>query len=97
LLANIVDAKQLTLVKSVNPIYPQRATAAATQGWVELDYTVGVNGTVSDVIVHAAAPPGIFDQAALAALAQWRYQPVLRDGKPTPQRARIRIRFALSR
>jgi TonB family protein len=96
LLANIVDAKQLTLVKSVNPIYPQRATAAATQGWVELDYTVGVNGTVSDVIVHAAAPPGVFDQAALAAVAQWRYQPVLRDGKPTPQRARIRIRFALS-
>ena len=96
LLANIVDGKQLTLVKSVSPIYPQRATAAATQGWVELDYTVGVNGTVSDVVVHAAAPPGIFDQAALAALAQWRYQPVLRDGKPTPQRARIRIRFTLS-
>ena len=94
--ANIVDAKQLTLVKSVNPIYPQKATDAATQGWVELDYTVGVNGAVSDVVVHAAAPPGIFDQAALAALAQWRYQPVLRDGKPTPQRARIRIRFALS-
>jgi protein TonB len=97
LMANIVDAKQLTLVKSVNPIYPQKATSAATQGWVELDYTVGINGTVSDVVVHAAAPPGVFDQAALAALAQWRYQPVLRDGKPTPQRARIRIRFALSR
>jgi TonB family protein len=96
LLANIVDARQLTLVKSVNPIYPQKATAAATQGWVELEYTVGVNGAVSDVVVRAAAPPGIFDQAALAALAQWRYQPVLRDGKPTPQRARIRIRFALS-
>jgi protein TonB len=96
LLANIVDAKQLTLVNSVNPIYPQRATAAATQGWVELDFTVGVNGTVSDVAVHAAAPPGIFDQAASTALAQWRYQPVLRDGKPIPQRARIRIRFAIS-
>ena len=96
LLANIVDAKQLTLVKSVSPIYPQKATAAATQGWVELEYTVGVTGAVSDVVVHAAAPPGIFDQAASAALAQWRYQPVVRDGKPTPQRARIRIRFALS-
>jgi TonB family protein len=96
LLANIIDAKQLTLMKSVNPVYPQKATAASTQGWVELDFTVGVNGTVSDVAVHAATPPGVFDQAALAALAQWRYQPVLRDGKPTPQRARIRIRFALA-
>jgi TonB family protein len=96
LLANVIDAKQLTLLKSVNPMYPQKATAASTQGWVELDFTVGVNGTVSDVAVHAASPPGIFDQAALAALAQWRYQPVLHDGKPTPQRARIRIRFALA-
>lgn len=96
LLANIVDAKQLTLMKSVTPVYPQKATAASTQGWVELDFTVGVNGTVSDVAVHAATPPGVFDQAALAALAQWRYQPILRDGKPTPQRARIRIRFALA-
>lgn len=96
LLANIVDAKQLTLTKSVNPVYPVKATAASTQGWVELDFTVGVNGTVSDLAVHAATPPGVFDQAALSALAQWRYQPVLHDGKPTPQRARIRIRFALA-
>jgi TonB family protein len=96
LLANIVDAKQLTLVKSVNPVYPLKATANATQGWVELEFTVGVSGAVSDVTVHAAAPPGIFDQAALRALAQWRFQPVVRDGKPTPQRARIRIRFALA-
>jgi protein TonB len=96
LFANIVDAKQLTLLKSVNPLYPQRATAAQTQGWVELDFTVGVNGTISDVVVHADAPAGIFDQAAMTALSQWRYQPVLRDGKPTPQRARIRIRFALA-
>jgi protein TonB len=61
-----------------------------------LDFTVGVNGAVSDIAVHAATPPGVFDQAALAALTQWRYQPVLRDGKPAPQRARIRIRFALA-
>lgn len=94
-LANVVDAGQLTLVKSVNPVYPARAQAAATQGWVELDFTVGVTGTVGDVMVHAAAPPGVFDQAALRALSQWQYQPVLRDGKAVPQRARIRIRFAL--
>jgi protein TonB len=96
LLANIVDAKQLILTKSVNPVYPLKATATSTQGWVELDFTVGVNGSVSDLAVHAATPPGVFDQAALTALAQWRYQPVLRDGRPTPQRARIRIRFTLA-
>jgi len=28
---------------------------------------------------------------------KWRYQPVLREGKPTEQRARVRIRFSMDR
>jgi len=95
-LTDVIDAKQLTVVKSVNPLYPLKAKASSTEGWVELDFTVGVNGGVSDVAIHADAPPGIFDQAAISALSQWRFQPVQRDGKPAAQRARMRIRFALA-
>jgi len=62
---------------------------------VELDYTVTESGEVKDVAVHDVSAPGVFDQAAIEALSQWRYQPVLRDGKPAAQRARIRIRFNL--
>lgn len=93
--ASIVPAAQLTLVKSVNPTYPSWAVQAAREGWVELDFTVAESGVVTDIAVHAANPPGLFDSAATAALAQWRYQPVLRDSRPVAQRARIRIRFTL--
>ena len=47
--------------------------------------------------MRAANPPGVFDQAAIGALSQWRYKPVLRDAKPVAQRARIRIRFTVAR
>jgi len=47
--------------------------------------------------VHAANPPGMFDQAAVDALLQWRYKPVLRDANPAEQRVRIRIRFTVPR
>ncbi|HMA00384.1 MAG TPA: energy transducer TonB, partial [Steroidobacteraceae bacterium] len=47
-------------------------------------------------VLHAANPPGIFDAAAINALSQWRYKPVLKDAKPAAQRARIRIRFTLA-
>jgi outer membrane biosynthesis protein TonB len=47
--------------------------------------------------VHAANPPGVFDRAAVSALLQWRYRPVMRDAQPAAQRARIRMRFTLSR
>ncbi len=50
-----------------------------------------------DINVRAANPPGVFEQAAIGALSQWHYKPMLRDAKPIAQRARIRIRFALAR
>ena len=95
-LANVVTAGDLTLVKSVNPTYPRKAELSKIQGWVELDFTVTASGAVKDIAVHAASSPGVFEDAAISALAQWRYKPVLRDAKGAPQRARIRIRFTLA-
>jgi TonB family protein len=95
-LADVANASQLDLVKQVAPTYPKKALESGVEGWVELDFTVSETGVVRDVTVHAASPPGIFDQAATAALLQWHYKPVVRDSKPAAQRARLRIRFALA-
>jgi TonB family protein len=95
-LANVVAAGDLKLVKSVQPDYPKKASSNKIQGWVELDFTVAESGKVMDIAVHAASVPGVFEAAAIGALSQWRYKPVLRDAKPAAQRARIRIRFALA-
>jgi TonB family protein len=95
-LATMVPASQLTLLKSVQPAYPSRATNSRTEGWVELGFTVSETGQVKDVVVHAASVPGVFEEAAVKAVSQWRYQPVLRDAKPVPVRTELRIRFALS-
>jgi protein TonB len=80
----------------VTPAYPKSAEAKKTQGWVELDFTVAQSGAVKDIVVHAASTPGVFDDAAISALAKWRYQPVVRDSQPKEQRARVRIRFVLT-
>jgi TonB family protein len=95
-LANVVAANDLELVKSVKPLYPAKAEANQTEGWVELDFTVLESGDVRDVAVHAANPPGVFDSSAIKALSQWRYKPVVKDAKLAAQRARIRIRFTLA-
>jgi TonB family protein len=94
-LTNFVAAGDLTLVKSVKPLYPDKASLNKVQGWVELDFTVAENGEVKEIAVHATSPPGVFEAAAIKALSQWRYKPILRDAKAVAQRARIRIRFAL--
>jgi TonB family protein len=93
--ANVVTANDLSLVKSVKPVYPRKAEQNGTEGWVELEFTVAESGAVTDIAILAASPRGVFDQAAAGALAQWRYKPVMRDSKATAQRARVRIRFTL--
>jgi TonB family protein len=95
-LNNVVGAKDLTLAKSVQPLYPRRAEQTKMEGWVDLEFTVAENGTVQEINVRHAQPSGTFESAAVTALSQWRYQPVLRNGIPARQRARIRIRFALA-
>jgi TonB family protein len=96
-LANIVDAGGLTLVKSVQPLYPSKATSSKIEGWVELDFTVTESGVVRDIAVHSTSAAGVFEEAAIGALSQWRYKPVVRDAGPQAQRARIRIRFVLAK
>ncbi len=95
--AGVVSANELEVIKSVQPVYPRKALQSAIEGWVEMDFTVDEAGAVKDIAIRSANPPGVFDQAAVGALSQWHYKPVLHDAKAVAQRARIRIRFALSR
>jgi TonB family protein len=97
LLSNVVDASGLTLLRSVRPVYPSKALRSAIEGSVDLEFTIAENGSVRDVKVRGADPPGVFDQAAVGALSQWRYQPVVRGAGPISLRAHVRIRFALER
>ncbi len=93
-LSDVVPSSELTLVKSVQPAYPAKAQSSRIEGWVELDFTVTTDGQVQAITVHAASTPGVFEDAAVKAVSQWRYQPVLRDNIAAPVRARVRIRFA---
>src|SRR5690606_27323519 len=93
LLSNVVSASTLKRIRMVPPTYPPDALRKGIEGWVELVFTVLPNGTVDDVQVRNASPADVFDDAAIRAVRQWRFEPVVRDGKPVPQRAMVRLRF----
>jgi TonB family protein len=90
----IVGAKQLERVAYVAPKFPAATRNRGVVGWVELEFTVLPDGSTGDIVVTNASPRGTFDDAAVAAIGQWRYKPTLRDGKPVEQRAAVRIRFS---
>jgi periplasmic protein TonB len=71
--------------------YPDRALQLGTEGWVEIGYTVGADGSVSNVKVLNAVPPKTFDASATHAVSRLRYQPVLQNGKASPVSTQVRI------
>ena len=56
---------------------------------------VNQSGLVEDVHVVASEPKDMWDSAALQAVEQWRFEPPMRDGKPTTQVTKVRLRFDL--
>ena len=90
----VVGASSLQRIEYVAPKFPAMTRNRATSGWVELEFTVRPDGSTGDIVVTNANPRNTFDNAAKAAISEWRYKPVLRDGKAVEQRAAVRIRFA---
>jgi protein TonB len=73
------DRDVIPLVR-INPDYPQRALSRGLEGWVQVQFTITPIGTVKDAIVVDAEPEGVFDDAALKAIARWRYNPKVENG-----------------
>jgi bla regulator protein blaR1 len=74
-LAQVAAFEAPTRLHVVPPVYPERAMASRVEGTVELQYSIGADGSVHDVQVLHAQPEGVFNAAALTALNQWRFEP----------------------
>jgi protein TonB len=69
------------LVRRVQPVYPELGIASRAAATIVLEAQVDTRGNVKTVRVVRGHP--LFDEAALEAVRQWRYQPLLLNGQPT--------------
>jgi TonB family protein len=79
----------------VDPAYTDAARRARVEGTVTLSVAIEADGTVADVRVVRPLHPEL-DEAAMAAVRQWRYEPATVNGKPVRVTATISLGFALS-
>jgi TonB family protein len=88
------DEATKQLVDHVAPEYPAEAKAAHVQGTVSLLVTIAKDGSITDV-KEISGPPQLIP-AAVAAVKQWRYRPILsRSGQPTEASTVVDIPFKL--
>jgi protein TonB len=62
---------------------------------VILEAVVDTEGRVQEV--HVLRSRGFLDKAAIEAVKQWRYQPLMLNGQPTPFVLTVTLNFALKK
>jgi periplasmic protein TonB len=77
----------------VAPTYPPEARRAGIEGTVVVQALIGRDGLVKGTRIVKSAP--LFDEAALAAIEQWTFEPAQSDGEPVAVWVAVPIRFKL--
>jgi len=87
------EIKAPRLVRRIEPDYPEIARQARVEGVVILEATTDVFGRVVGVRVLRSIP--LLDAAAIDAVRQWVYEPMLINGRPRAVTFTVTVRFVL--
>ena len=78
-------------IKDVPPVMPEAARQAGVIGIVIVEATIDAQGRVSSARILRSIP--LLDQAALDAVRQWEFEPVLVNGVPQPVVMTVTVPF----
>ena len=85
--------KEPALIYRVEPVYPGVAVSANIEGTVILEAIVNEDGRVESVRVLRSV--NVLDRPAVEAVKQWRYSPVILNGKPEKFVLTVAVTFLL--
>lgn len=90
-----IFSSNVTPIVRTLPKYPAQALRRSVEGWVKIEFIITTDGNVSNPRVIAAQPSDEFNDAALAAIRQWKFKGKVVNGQPATQRTIQTLRFKL--
>jgi periplasmic protein TonB len=81
------------LIYQPKPVYPPLARQARIQGTVRLQAVISRDGAIENLTVVSGHP--LLIRAALDAVQQWRYEPMMLNGAPVEVETTIEVNFVL--
>lgn len=79
-----------------SPEYPTKARARGIEGHVTLKIKVSERGDVEQIRVVEATPAGVFEEVAVNAVREWRFEPAQYKGTPVAVAVSQKIPFRLN-
>ncbi|MGE5742171.1 MAG: energy transducer TonB [Candidatus Aminicenantes bacterium RBG_16_66_30] len=89
------EVKPPRLVRRIEPAYPDLARLSQVQGVVILEATTDIYGRV--VSVRVLRSIALLDAAAVDAVRQWVYEPLLINGRPRAVTFTVTVSFVLKK
>ena len=89
------ESREVRVVTPPRPAYPPAAVRNRQDGWVEVEFTVGADGSIQNAHVTASEPARVFDREAVRAVQQAKFDPKLENGQAVSSTLRRRIEFKL--
>ncbi|HLK68147.1 MAG TPA: energy transducer TonB [Bryobacteraceae bacterium] len=87
-------AQERRVVHAPAPVYPKLAIQARIQGTVRLAVLIGKDGAVERIRLISGHP--FLVGAAMDAVKQWEYEPIVWFGRPMKVATTVSLRFSLS-
>ncbi len=89
------ESHDVRVVTPPRPSYPPAAARNRQDGWVEVEFTVGADGSVQNAKVVSSNPARVFDREAVKAIQQAKFEPRMEKGQAVASTLRRRIEFKL--
>jgi protein TonB len=88
-----IQPQTVTPVKTVEPVYPPLAKQARISGTVRFTLRIGKDGSIQSIQLISGHP--LLVPAAMEAVKQYVYNPVLLNGNPVEAVTLVDVHFAL--
>ena len=81
-----------TPLRTQAPVYPDSLRREGISGLVSISVSIDESGNVASTSVSKSSNPA-FDQAALDAVARWKFKPAKKAGQPVAVTVVLPVRF----
>lgn len=92
--AESVDIKPVAGTR-VPAQYPEKARKKGITGYVMFNILISAEGNVENIRVLESSPNGVFEESAMEALKNWKFEPAVYQGKKVKVWAKQKISFKL--
>ena len=88
-----VALSDIEFTRYAEPVFPSQLLNAPVTGWVDVAFTIGVDGNTRNIKVTGSDLPQDFVQPSLTAVDSWSFQPYLHNGEVVPVHSAVRLHY----